>query len=123
MCHLLFEWPLTEDHVLHPQVCVYKHQSTTASEERAEAIPPEKVVEQVKPVNPVNPDRLKQLANTILAATRNPEEGEERCGSEKGEKFREVIEKLDKMMNFDQNKLNEESEENFAKSEIASNLL
>ena len=101
------------------QVCVYKHQSATASEERADVQPSEKVAE---PVKPVNPDRLKQLANTILAATRNPEEGEEGTGSENGEKFRAVLEKLDKMMNFNKNKLTgEESEENLPKSEIVSN--
>jgi hypothetical protein len=106
---------------MHPQVCVYKHQSATASEERDDVQASEKAAN-IEPAKPVNPDRLKQLANTILAATRNPEEGEEKSGSEKGEKFREVLEKLDKMMNFSKNKLTEESEENLPKSEIASNL-
>ena len=78
------------------QICVYKYQAKTNEEqsrqENAESLSADST-------KPVNTSRLKELTDKFLKQNISENEGEE-----KGDKFRQVLEKLDQLMKMDQEK-------------------
>ena len=88
------------------QICVYKYQSKSSEEqsqqENAES-------SSADPTKPGHTSRLKQLTDKFLKHNHSPlsddeieTENEKDSNVEKGEKFRQVLQKLDQLMKMDQ---------------------
>ena len=79
------------------QICVYKYQAKSSEEQSRQQNAESLSADATKPVNT---SRLKQLTDKFLKQDNEAEEKE----VEKGEKFRQVLEKLDQLMKMDQEK-------------------
>ena len=79
---------------------MYKYQAKTSEEQSRQETAESLSADATKPVNT---SRLKQLTDKFLQQNTPNNEGEEK-DVEKGEKFRQVLEKLDQLMKMDQEK-------------------